>query len=435
MQNLESKNLEKTGKKKLLFPSGFFWGAGTASHQIEGGNNNSWTKWEKKNAERLSKEASAKWESWQREKFPEMFDPRNYVSGKACDSYNRYAEDFDLAKIGGHNAHRFSIEWSRVEPEEGKFDDKEIEHYCGIIMALRERGIEPFVTLWHWTEPVWFDEKGGWTNKKSVGYFLRYVEKMVNSLGDQVNFWLVLNEPNVCTNFGYFIGTQPPAKEGAVSFLKAYFNLLDSYRKSYRLIHRLRENAKVGFVNSFVLYEADVWKPINGIISGFFRYFSRYFFNHTENLNDFIGCNYYSRNLITPKKREIPQEKRTDLGWEIYPEGIYEVLMEIKKYNLPIYITENGLADADDSKREKFIEDHLDWISKAMEEGTDVRGYFHWSLLDNFEFPEVRGFWPRFGLIGIDFKTFERKPRKSFYSYKEMISNQDGKISTQEKML
>jgi len=135
------------------------------------------------------------------------------------------------------------------------------------------------------------------------------------------------------------------------------------------------------------------------------------------------------------RKREISLDKRTDLGWEIYPEGIYSVLMEIKKYNLPIYITENGLADASDSKREKFIQDHLDWILKAMDEGANIRGYFHWSLLDNFEFPEVRGFWPRFGLIAVDFKTFERKPRKSFYSYKKIIDNQKAIILAQEKMV
>lgn len=406
------------------FPGNFFWGAGTSSHQVEGGINNSWTAWEKSNAERLSNEAGMKWEKWQQKKFPEMFDPQNYISGKACDHYNRLEEDFNLAKMGGHNAHRFSIEWSRIEPEEGTFDEKEIEHYKNVILALRERGIEPFVTLWHWTEPIWFAEMGGWESRKSVKYFCRYVEKMVNCLGDQVDFWLVLNEPNVATRFGYFIGTQPPGKKNTISFLKAFFNLLGAYKKSYKIIHKLDKNVKVGFVNSFVHYESNIWRPLNGIVSSIFRYFSRYFFNYTKGHNDFIGCNYYSRSIITFKKRIVFLEKRTDLGWEIYPEGIYEVLKEIKKYDLPIYITENGLADADDSKREKFIEDHLKWMLKAMEEEVDVRGYFHWSFMDNFEFSEDRGFWPRFGLIEIDFKTLERKPRKSFYTYKEIISSQ-----------
>src|SRR3989344_4765636 len=132
------------------FSEGFLWGAATSAHQVEGNNHNDWTQWEKENAERLSKESG------------EKYLPENYISGKACDHYNRYEEDFDIAKSLGHNAHRFSIEWSRVEPEEGKFNEKEIEHYRDVIRALRERGIEPFVTLWHWTVPIWFQKRGGW---------------------------------------------------------------------------------------------------------------------------------------------------------------------------------------------------------------------------------------------------------------------------------
>ena len=408
----------------VQFPRDFLWGAGTSSHQVEGDMHNSWTAWEKDSCERLSREAKVKWETWQQERFPEMFDSQNYISGKTCDHYNRFMADFDLAKEGEHNAHRFSIEWSRVEPEEGKFDEKEIEHYRKVLAALHERGIKSFVTLWHWTEPIWFVERGGWESKKSQEFFCRYVKKIAESLGDQVDFWLVLNEPNVCTRFGYFIGTQPPGKNNIISFLKAYFNLLASYKKSYKLIHNLKENAQVGFVNSFVYYEADIWQPLNKIVNNIFKYFSRYFFNHTKNSNDFIGCNYYSRNIISFRKNTVPPEKSSDLGWEIYPKGIYEVLKEVKKYNLPIYITENGLADANDSRRKKFIEDHLRYVLKAIGEGVDVRGYFHWSLMDNFEFPELRGFWPRFGLIEVNFETLERKPRKSFYAYKEIISSQ-----------
>jgi beta-glucosidase len=154
----------------MSFPKNFLWGAATSSHQVEGNTRNNWIKWEKANAERLAREAGKKWARWQQEKFPEMFDPKNYISNRACDHYNRYEEDFDLAKEGGHNAHRFSIEWSRIEPEEGKFDEKEIEHYRQVILALRKRRIEPFVTLWHWTEPVWFQEAGGWDSSKSNSF-------------------------------------------------------------------------------------------------------------------------------------------------------------------------------------------------------------------------------------------------------------------------
>ena len=151
--------------KILKFPKNFLWGAATSAHQVEGGNKNDWSEWEKNNAKKLAKKAKDNYQSWQKEKFPEMFDEKNYISGIACDHYHKFKEDFDLAKSLGHNAHRFSIEWSRIEPEEGKFNEKEIEHYKQVILALRERGVEPFVTLWHWTIPIWLAKKGGWFNK------------------------------------------------------------------------------------------------------------------------------------------------------------------------------------------------------------------------------------------------------------------------------
>lgn len=404
------------------FPENFLWGAATAAHQVEGGTSNSWTEWEKNNAERLAKEADGKWQDWQRKKFPEMFDPENYISGRACDHYNLYEKDFDLAKAGGHNAHRFSIEWSRIESEEGRFDEKEIEHYRKVLMSLRERGIEPFVTLWHWTEPVWFQETGGWQSKKSSKYFVRFVERVVSEFKNDVKFWIVVNEPNVGLGFGHFKGSQPPGKKGPINFLKAYFNLLKSYKKAYEAIHKIDENANVGFAHSFYLYKANFWKPIDGIISSIITYLSDYFVSRTSEHRDFIGCNYYQE-IETSFEKNNDGNILTDLGWKIYPEGLYRVLMSLRKYQLPIYITENGIADADDAKRPKFIKDHLLWLQKSIDEGVDVRGYFHWSLLDNYEFPDTRGFWPRFGLIEIDYKTLERKPRKSFYAYKEIIEN------------
>lgn len=414
--------------KKLQFPKGFLWGAATSSHQVEGGTKNNWTEWEKENAERLANEAKKKWQSWQQEKFPEMFEKENYISGKACDHYNRFEEDFDLAKEGGHNAHRFSIEWSRIEPEEGKFDEKEIEHYRQVLISLRERGIKPFVTLWHWTEPVWFNERGGWNNKKSPEYFVRFVEKVVGEYKDLAKFWVVVNEPNVSMGFGYFLGTQPPAKKGIVNFLNGYFNLFKAFKKSALLIREVDANAEVGVANSITDYQAKIFPGLNFLIVSIVEFFSRYFLRKAIPHCSFIGCNYYSRYMISLSKKEISQEEKTDLGWEIYPEGIYNVLESLKKYNLPIYITENGLADSKDEKREDFIRDHLHQIHRAVADGVEVRGYFHWSLLDNYEFPDVRGFWPRFGLIEIDFKTLERKPRKSFYEYAKICKSNELEI-------
>jgi beta-glucosidase len=405
------------------FPKGFLWGAATSAYQVEGGIVNSWTEWEKNNAIRLSKKAKDKYQKWQQEKFPEMLKAENYISGRACDHYSLFESDFDLAKEGGHTAHRFSIEWARIEPEEGKFSKEEVEHYRRVIFSLKERGIEPFVTLWHWTEPVWVAEKGGWKNGKTREYFLRFVEKIVSEFKEDVKFWLVVNEPNVSLGFGYFLGMQPPGKKGPYNLVRAYFNLLKAYKDSYNLIHVIDNGAKVGFAHSFTLYESGLIWPLDRIAIILVEYFSKYFIRKAKYHLDFIGCNYYTRYVISLKKRNFKPEEISDLGWEIYPRGIYDTLMSLKEYNLPVYVTENGLADASDSKRPDFIKKHLKWVNKAIENGVDIRGYFHWSLMDNFEFPEIRGFWPRFGLVEIDYKTLERKPRKSFYEYKKIIQN------------
>jgi beta-glucosidase len=409
--------------QRLQFPKGFLWGAATSAHQVEGNSNNNWVEWEKENAERLVKNANKKFEKWQQEKFPEMFQEENYISGKACDHYNRFEQDFGLAKEGGHNAHRFSIEWSRVEPEEGIFNEKEIEHYRNVLKALKERNVEPFVTLWHWTEPRWFHDNGGWSDRKSIERFLKFVEKVVEEYKDLVNYWIVVNEPNVGIGFGYLTGAQPPGKRNFLGFLKAYFNLLKAYKKSYTLIHKINNEAKVGFAHSYYVYESDLWWPIGAIIASIPTYFSNYFAKKTAGYEDFIGCNYYTRMVISLKRRNIPMDKKTDLNWEIYPKGLYNTLIGLRKNNLPVYITENGLADAGDEKRDVFIKNHLIEIHKAIEDGVDVRGYMHWSLLDNYEFPETRGFWPRFGLVEVDYKTLERKPRKSFYEYAKVCKS------------
>ena len=394
----------------LKFPKNFLWGAATSAHQAEGNNHNDWSEWEKKNAERLAKEAGEKWEKWQQKKFPEMFNPENYISGRACDHYNRYEEDFDIAKELGHNAHRFSIEWSRIEPEEGKFDEKEIEHYRKVILALRKRGMEPFVTLWHFTSPVWIRDMGGWSNRKVADYFVRYVEKIVSSLGENVNFWITLNEPNIYSGLGYFRAVQPPGKRNIIKGIKAYLNLVRAHKKAYEKIHDIDHNAQVGFTNS-VIYFPDK-----------FLFWAEYFWNHlfiklTQSSLDFIGCNYFTKADFHFNTRRMKIKNPTDLGWEIIPEGIYHIVMSCKKYNLPIYITENGLADAEDKKRTAFIRDHLFWLCRTIQDGANVKGYFHWSFLEVFEHVELRGFWPRFGLVEIDYKTMERKIRKSAWEY------------------
>ena len=393
---------------EIKFPKNFLWGAGTSSHQVEGGNVNDWSKWEKGNAEGLAKKSETYWQPWQKEKFPEMLQSRNYISGRACDHYHRFKEDFDIAKELNHNAHRFSIEWSRIEPKEGFIDEKEIEHYRQVLIALKERNIEPFVTLYHWTLPNWLAEKGGWLNPKTPYYFDRYVKIISENLFDYVNFWITLNEPSLYASNSYLKGNWPPEKKSIFKYFRVVNSLVKAHKLAYRALHLIDLECKVGIAKNNIYFENIP----------FINYFwNKYFLNKIKNEQDFIGLNHYFHQTLFGNKNESV----SDMGWGIYPEGIYRVLKELKKYNKPIYITENGLADKDDQKREKFIKDYLIWIYKAIEEGVDVRGYLHWSLLDNFEWD--KGFWPRFGLVEVDFKTFERKIRPSAYKYAKICKN------------
>jgi beta-glucosidase len=431
--------------KKLKFPDGFLWGAATSAHQVEGGNINDWSEWEKENAERLAKEAGNKWKPWQQEKFPEMFEPQNYISGRACDHYNRYETDFDIAKGLGHNAHRFSIEWSRIEPEEGKFNDAEIEHYRNVIKAIKDHGMEPFVTLWHWTNPVWVRDIGGWGNKKTIEYFCRYAEKVVSSF-PEIKFWVVLNEPTVYASLSYIKGTQPPGVKNIFRSRRVINNLVKAHLKAYDVIHNLNSATMVGTpcsVNYWIPYKE---KLSNRILAATMNSLEGHFLKKIEHKADFVALQYY-RSITVGFKRggnflgiidnrlHDSGDDVTDLDWKIYPEGIYYFLKKNAKYNLPIYITENGIADSSDSKRKKFIKDHLYWIHKAISEGVDVRGYFYWSLIDNIEFVEDRGFWPRFGLVEVDYsaksgsasggKTTERKIRPSAWEYAKICKSNE----------
>jgi beta-glucosidase len=378
----------------------FFWGAATSSYQVEGGIKNDWS---------FSAELDA---------------------GRAADHYNRFEEDFDLVKELGHNTHRFSIEWARIEPEEGKFDRKEIEHYRKVILTLRERGIEPFVTLWHFTNPIWFARLGGWKNKKALEYFKRYVDFVTKNL-NEINFLITLNEPMIYVINSYYRGIWPPKERLLTGCSKAMFNLIKAHKSAYKIIHQNIPSVKVGIAQNIIYFDIFNKNPLNYLMKRISEYWWNYYFlNKVFKYQDFIGINYYCRKLVKfslkPKNYFCDNLKGnlSDLGWEIYPPGLYYVLKDLKKYNKPIYITENGLADAKDEKRAQFIKDHIYWMKKAIKEGADVRGYFHWSLIDNFEWG--KGFRPRFGLVEVDYKTMERKVRPSAYVYKEIIKKELG---------
>ena len=381
----------KTMERKLEFPQGFLWGSATSAYQVEGGLENS---------------------DWS-EKFP---------ADLACDHYHRYKEDFEILQKLKQNAYRFSLEWSRLEPEEGKFDEKEIEHYRQYLQALRLRGIRVMVTLHHFSNPLWLAKLGGWANRKVVFYFSRFSERVFKEYKDLVDYWVTINEPAIYASLSYLEARWPPQKRNPVLFLSVIKNQILAHQKVYEIFHRTKTNVLVGIVENIAFIEPFSDNFLDKLSVSLSRYFIYFILRKVRRHLDFIGLNYYfHRKIQFPFYQKNENKIISDLGWEIYPQGIYYVLKDLSKYNLPIYITENGLADKEDKLRKDFMEKHLFWIHQAISEGVDVKGYFHWSLLDNFEWAD--GFNPRFGLIEINYKTLERKIRASALFYAQICEN------------
>ncbi|HSX24666.1 MAG TPA: glycoside hydrolase family 1 protein [Candidatus Andersenbacteria bacterium] len=371
---------------------GFLYGASMSAHQVEGNCvNNNWWKYEQS---RLPK----------------------FRSGIACDHWNRYKEDFALAHQLGHTAHRLSLEWSKIEPIEGKFDARAIQHYREVLLELKKYNIKTFVTLHHFTNPLWFEKRGGWQTYQAPEAFAKYVQYCAGHLGDLVDFWITINEPMVYVVQSYYKAIWPPQKKNVFTMLRVMNHFAHAHLRAYRVLRRITPHIPVGLAYSLVAYVPEypdsVFDRLQTRIKNWF--FNHRFFSLIKNKQDFIGVNYYFTNY-SDKKDVV----RSDMGWIISPEGLTQVLLGIKKYNKPIYITENGIADAHDVNRAEFITSHLRAIELAQKQGVDVRGYLYWSLLDNFEWAE--GFEPRFGLIAIDYKTQTRTIRPSALVYKAII--------------
>lgn len=390
----------------IKFPQGFLWGAATSAYQVEGNNSYAdWWEWEK----RAAKEES----------------------GEACRHYQLYAQDFDLAKSLNHNAHRLSIEWSRVEPEEGKFCEREIAHYRDVILALKERGLEPMVTLHHFTNPQWLVKKDGWENKKTVDYFLRYAQKVAEALAEFVRYWITINEPMVYVYHAYILGVWPPQKTSFFASRKVENNLAIAHIRAYRILHGIYKKRKLNPPFVSIAKNTQAFVPCRPILKDKFAAYLRdkwYNFRFIDRIIrhkslDYIGINYYSRQVAEVKnwslrhlildvcKNNHHPLKKNSLGWDIYPEGLYRLLLKFRKYNLPIIIAENGICTADDNLRWEYIAGHLRYIYRAIAQGAKITGYLYWSLLDNFEWD--KGFRPRFGLIEVDYKTYRRSIRES----------------------
>jgi len=399
----------------LLFPKRFFWGVSTSAHQVEGGNHNQWSIWELENANALAKQAPyqakylPKWDDIE----PEATDPHNYVSGDAAGHYKLYKQDFAVTKAMNMNAFRFSIEWSRIEPQEGAWSVEAIQHYKDYLAAMKEKGLEPFVTLWHWTIPEWFVAKGGFEKRANVKYFVRFAEKVIAELGKDFRYVITINEPDTYIAQGYIEGNWPPMQQSKLKAVWVYLNLAKAHRDVYKMIKSRSRKFIVGLSkNSVHQYAGDdaMLSKLAAAVSIWGA--DNFFLNRVKRKLDFIGVNYYFTNRFLGYKIHNPNEKQSDLGWDMQPQNIEFVLQRLwEKYKLPIIITENGVADRDDEFRKWWISQTLVAMHKALQKGVKLEGYLHWSLLDNFEW--ASGFWPRFGLLEVDRETKKRIPRES----------------------
>ncbi|TXT56819.1 MAG: hypothetical protein BAJATHORv1_20416 [Candidatus Thorarchaeota archaeon] len=432
--------------RDLRFPAGFLWGSAAAAHQTEGGNHNNWSEWEK---------------------IPgKIKDGTN--ADIACDHYNRYEEDFDLAQELGHQVHRFSVEWSRIEPSPGKWDEQEIEHYRRVIKALIKRDIQPMITLHHFTNPVWFSEKGSWLNPDAADLFAPFCRRIADEFSDYGIIWNTINEPMVVVTIGYLWGDFPPGLHDFGSAIKAAKHLLMAHGQAASQIRDVYESKgleqpKIAPVlsTSYIMPE----NPNNSNDIELAEYIDN-LYNHLwiksaisgrilepmgegdiyptlENSVDFIGVNYYSRMVVSSERDFMAGElgpkdpcrvRCQGLEWEFYPDGYYHQIMDYwKKYRKHIFLTENGIGTSDDRIRQRYIMSHLQKVHQAIQDGAKVDGYLVWSLTDNFEW--AQGFSSHFGIIECDFETMKRTPRESAFMLREIIQENGLTKEAQEKYL
>ncbi len=421
----------------LQFPHDFLWGVATAAHQVEGDcNNNNWSKWETARDEQGR---------------PRIKNAQ--VAGKACEHWSRFREDIRLMQALDVKAYRFSMEWSKIEPREGEIDTTALQHYHEVCDALLEAGIKPVVTFYHFTHPLWFEEKGAFEQEENIAAFVRFCELLFREFHEQVEIWCTINEPEVVASQGYFTGTFPPGKKDPQRTAIVLQNLLIAHVQVYERLKQLPggAQAQIGIVKNVMQFEPSRrWHLLdwavarqldelfNASILKFFRTghfdFSlpglanvRHEDRRAMRSLDFIGLNYYSHlhakfewSTSAFFTFTFPEDAiMTDMPYTIYPEGFYRALQEMQKLNVPIYVTENGIADAKDDRRALFISRYLYALHRAMQDGVAVRGYFYWSLMDNFEWAE--GYDMKFGLYEVDFNTQQRRLREGARAFVDAL--------------
>ncbi|MBU6334175.1 MAG: family 1 glycosylhydrolase [Chloroflexi bacterium] len=395
-------------REPLRFPAGFLWGTASSAHQVEGDNrNNQWWAWEQR--------PGAIW--------------RGDTSGAACGWWYDCEADFDRMQVLGTNAHRMSLEWSRIEPEDGRFDAAALARYRAMLSGLQRRGITPMVTLHHFTEPSWLARRGGWRHPATPERFARFVDVVMHQLGDLCQLWCTINEPSVYAVLGYALGVWPPGARSLPASIQVVRQLLRGHRRAVQVIHAHGTHHQVGVAHHTRIYDPATPGKRDVLVSLLYDFFANgIVLRGLGEGCDFIGLNYYSRDHVSfdaraPHRlfarRFIPERfARSDLGvlgepfGEIYPAGMERALRRLwHRLRLPVYITETGLPDARDRQRPRFLIEHLAAIHRACAAGVDVRGVFVWTLVDNFEWAE--GWGQRFGLYALDRTTGARRLRRS----------------------
>ena len=379
----------------MKFLKSFLFGSATSAYQTEGQSN------------------LTDWHDW--ELVPgHIVDNSNSMI--AADSWNKWQDDIKILKETHQNAYRFSIEWAKIEPIEGKFDQTAINHYRDILTELKKQNITALVTLHHFTNPAWLGKIGGFANPESIKYFTRYATKIIKELGDLTELWTTFNETKVLIMKGNLQTEWFPGKFNPWRAFKMYKNMIKAHNSAYVAIKKLG-NYKVGIVQNISAYAPKKPGFLNNILVNIARYFdTAIFIKPTVKYMDFLGINYYMKFALQAKVPFLshPNTLKNDYGWSINQEGLYQVIMENTKWGKPIYITENGVADEKDLIRPDFIKQALENIDQAITGGAPVEGYFYWSLLDNFEF--ASGYTMKFGLATID-----RKIRPSAFVYRDLI--------------
>jgi len=407
------------------FPEGFLWGTGEDAYQHEGGNDN------------------ADWYAWERSE-PRPFRDGS-TAGRCVDFWNRWEEDLARAANDGQNFHRIGIEWSRVEPEPGRYDEEAFERYRAMLEFQKARGMTTAVNLWHFTLPAWAAKAGGWEADSTMERWRAYVQACGRRLGDLVDYWSTMIDAQIYVLRGYFAGDIPPLKKEPALGLRVLATLARAHAEAYRVLKPF--GGRVGMIYFFSLCRS-AGNPLDALVT---RQFDDIFnWNLLDALRDgrlrasilggprldeelptagtldWLGVNYYYREIVSFSPRENGLVRRgppagsplTDLGWEIYPEGLYRLCKALERRypGVPMMIAENGLADEADTKRPRFIIDHLSWLALLLREGCPVLGYSYWAGTDNLEWTE--GFGPRFGLYRVDRQTLERRETASARLYR-----------------